>query len=99
MSNDVGSVTVVGRCGGRVDLTVAVGPVAAGMLADLLTGGVGDPEATVLTVVRPEVEAAESMMVADESGADRRDVAAVVESVGHLPGGPGRVVFGSPAAG
>ncbi|AXV10168.1 hypothetical protein DVS28_b0423 (plasmid) [Euzebya pacifica] len=98
MTDDLGTVTVHGRAGGRVDLTAAVGPFAAGMLADLYTGGIGDPDATVFEVVRPDVEPAEAMMVADETGAGRQDVAAVVESVGHLPGGPGRVEFTAPVA-
>lgn len=97
MTEDMGTVAVHGQAGGRVDLTAAVGPFAAGMLADLYTGGIGDPAATTFEVVRPEVEPAEAMMVADETGSDRRAVAAVVESVRHLPGGPARVVFTAPA--
>lgn len=94
----MGTVRILGRSGGMVDVTAICGPNAAGMLADLYTGGAGDPDGTMFPV-QVEVAANESVAetIVAQTGADGAAVLRALEWVDNLPGGPGTVEFIPPS--
>lgn len=98
-----GHVLVFGTEGEPVDVTVACGELAAGVLADLLCGEPSEDDLDRTGFpVRPAAvgwladAAGIAREVVAQTGADAQAVARTVTAIRSLPGGPVRVVYRMP---